>query len=101
MTDPAADDADAEVLSKEGEEKVENQSMTAVADDEEVSGKKEEKDDANTEEAAEKEEIKEEKPKPKITMENWPLRDISEPHPNDILYGRGGEYKCMRQSLRG
>jgi hypothetical protein len=21
---------------------------------------------------------------------NWPLKDIKEPHPNDVLYGRGG-----------
>jgi hypothetical protein len=29
------------------------------------------------------------KPKKK-KYENWPLRDIKEPHENDVLYGRGG-----------
>lgn len=26
----------------------------------------------------------------KTKYENWPLRDIKEPHENDVLYGRGG-----------
>jgi hypothetical protein len=29
------------------------------------------------------------KPKQK-KYENWPLRDVKEPHENDVLYGRGG-----------
>jgi hypothetical protein len=29
------------------------------------------------------------KPKQK-KYENWPLRDIKEPHEHDVLYGRGG-----------
>jgi hypothetical protein len=27
----------------------------------------------------------------KTKIIDWPLRDISDPHPNDVLYGRGGE----------
>jgi hypothetical protein len=26
---------------------------------------------------------------------NWPLRDIKEPHPNDVLYGRGGTFRFI------
>lgn len=28
----------------------------------------------------------------KSKMVDWPLREIKEPHDNDVLYGRGGEY---------
>ena len=44
-------------------------------------------DDQNTKEVSQ--ETKEE-PTPKKKHTNWPLRDIKEPHANDVLYGRGG-----------
>ena len=28
----------------------------------------------------------------KLKYADWPYRDIKEPHPNDVLYGRGGTY---------
>lgn len=33
----------------------------------------------------------EKKEQDKKKYANWPFRDIKEPHPNDVLYGRGGE----------
>jgi hypothetical protein len=90
MTDPAAEDVDGAEVSKEEKE---DQSMTAVSDDE-ASNKKEDvdDDDSKKEDAAEtEEEEKEELPK-KTKIVDWPLRDIAEPHPNDVMYGRGGEY---------
>jgi hypothetical protein len=94
MANPAAADDldDAEVSI--GEEKV-DPSMTAVSESDEASNKKEDGDDdwdSKKEDAAEteKEGIKVEAPK-KTKVVDWPLRDIAEPHPNDVLYGRGGE----------
>jgi hypothetical protein len=99
---PAEADIDDAEVSKEGEEKV-DQSMTPVSESDEASHKKEDGDDdeyskkedaAETEqEQEEKEESKEEPKKTKVV--DWPLRDIAEPHPNDVLYGRGGE--CTRE----
>ncbi len=85
----AVDKDDAEV-SKEGEEKV-------VSESDEASNKKEDGDDDDLSkkgdaEEEEKKETVEEAAKPQKTkIVDWPLRDISEPHPNDVLYGRGGE----------
>jgi hypothetical protein len=93
MANPAAADDldDAEVSI--GEEKV-DPSMTAVSDSDEASNKKEDVDDdwdAKKEDVAEeKEGMKAEAPR-KYKVVDWPLRDIAEPHPNDVLYGRGGE----------
>jgi hypothetical protein len=97
MANPAAaaDDLDDAEISI-GEEKV-DQSMTgAVSESDDASHRKEDGDDddySKKEEAAEeeKEESKEELLK-KTKVVDWPLRDIAEPHPNDVLYGRGGEY---------
>jgi len=47
--------------------------------------------DKNTDDA--KEDSKEEEKQPQKTKTvDWPLRDIKEPHANDVLYGRGGEF---------
>lgn len=52
-------------------------------------------------EAAEKETKEEDAAPPQITEEdrkkyaNWPVKDIKEPHPNDVLYGRGGMFICL------
>jgi hypothetical protein len=97
MANPAAaaddlDDAEVSI----GEEKVDQSiSNGAVSESDEASNKKEEGDDdwdSKKEDAVEteKEGIKEEAPK-KTKVVDWPLRDIAEPHPNDVLYGRGGE----------
>lgn len=59
---------------KEAEEAVESKEEPKV-----------EKDEAKEKEAPEK---KEKSPKKKT--QNWPLREIKEPHENDVLYGRGG-----------
>jgi hypothetical protein len=92
----AVDKDDAEV-SKEGEEKV-------VSESDEASNKKEDGDEEDSKKGdvdateEEKKETVEEEAKPKKTkIVDWPLRDISEPHPNDVLYGRGGE--CMRREV--
>lgn len=58
-----------------------NDMATHVVDS--LSTKDEEKDDE-----LEKNEGKEKPIKKKYN--NWPLREIKEPHENDVLYGRGG-----------
>jgi hypothetical protein len=79
-----------------GEEKLDQSLAGTVSESDEASHKKEDGDDddfSKKEEAAkdEKEEkIKKELPK-KTKVVDWPLKDIAEPHPNDVLYGRGGE----------
>lgn len=57
--------------------------------DEEDDGKspEEKAKEAKEKEEAEKKRIEELKKK----YANWPLRDIKEPHENDVMYGRGGE----------
>jgi hypothetical protein len=96
MANPAAaddlDDAEVSV----GEEKVDPSMVTGtVSESDEASNKKKEGDDdwdSKKEDAAEteKKEIKDEAPR-KTKIVDWPLRDIAEPHPNDVMYGRGGE----------
>lgn len=66
-----------------------------------VDEKKEEEDKANDvkkeedeqemtpEELAKKEKEEEEL---RIKYKDWPMKDISEPHENDVLYGRGGRF---------
>ena len=67
-----------------------------------VSGGTEDTDEATVtappSESNAEEEKKEEKPQPsaeeqeaaKKKYENWPMKNISEPHDHDVLYGRGG-----------
>jgi hypothetical protein len=44
-----------------------------------------------SEEEKVKQEEKEETAEDLEKYKDWPLRDIKEPHDNDVLYGRGGE----------
>lgn len=101
MADPAAADVDDAEVST-GEEKVDQSMSGAVPESDEASHKKEDGDDCDDEhlkkeDAAEPEEEIKEAPK-KTKVVDWPLRDIAEPHPNDVLYGRGGE--CARERFR-
>lgn len=73
----------------------------SVANEEKENGPKEENDTA-TESSLDKkntdiedtdgsnENKKEEKSTPAQKYTNWPLKEIKEPHDNDVLYGRGG-----------
>ena len=40
---------------------------------------------------ADEDQIEEEKKDDKQDYSNWPLKGIREPHPNDCMFGRGGE----------
>ena len=73
------------------------------ADDE----KKEEEDDSNEEKDEESKEVNEEEEKRKKEEEealrekykDWPMKNISEVHDNDVLYGRGGKSFLTSSSL--
>jgi hypothetical protein len=90
--DDGLDDAEISI----GEEKLDQSLAGTVSESDEPSIKKEDGDDddySKKEEAVEEEKeekIKKELPK-KTKVVDWPLKDIAEPHPNDVLYGRGGE----------
>lgn len=36
---------------------------------------------------------------PKVDYSNWPLKDIREPHANDVMFGRGGEWRQPRNEM--
>jgi hypothetical protein len=63
---------------------------------EEASETNEAEETKEEKEGNEVEEQETEEAAPQLTEEerkkyaNWPLKDIKEPHPNDVLYGRGG-----------
>jgi hypothetical protein len=62
-------------------------------DDEESETKQETEPEADSPKPIKKEEAKEteeEAERRKKKYANWPMRDIKEPHENDVLYGRGG-----------
>lgn len=84
-------------IKKEDEEKVEEESDMKEG----AHGSEQKPDEAEPEpEAAKKEDTidkKEDKKNDKKEQElrkkkyaNWPMHDIKDPHPNDVLYGRGG-----------
>jgi hypothetical protein len=105
MANPAAADDllvdDAEIST--GEEKVDPSMNGAVSESDEASNRKEEGDDDDCSKKEEAAEEKEELPK-KTKVVDWPLRDIADPHPNDVLYGRGGEYTqeiCGEERVNG
>ena len=69
------------------EEKKESSDAETEADDPEDTRTPEEKEkEAKEKEEAEKKRIEE----LKIKYKDWPLKDIKEPHENDVMYGRGG-----------
>ena len=69
------------------EEKKESSDAETEADDAEDTRSPEEKEkEAKEKEEAEKKRIEE----LKIKYKDWPLKDIKEPHENDVMYGRGG-----------
>lgn len=69
------------------EEKKESSDAETEADDPEDTRSPEEKEkEAKEKEEAEKKRIEE----LKIKYKDWPLKDIKEPHENDVMYGRGG-----------
>lgn len=67
---------------KDGEEKADDS-----ADEDDGKSPEEKAKEAKEKEEAEKKRVDELKKK----YANWPLRDIKEPHENDVMYGRGGE----------
>mmetsp|Transcript_27953 Transcript_27953/g.65738 ORF Transcript_27953/g.65738 Transcript_27953/m.65738 type:complete len:730 (+) Transcript_27953:259-2448(+) len=85
-------DSDATMESKSPESKKDDNSDAETDVDDSGSSNEsnmtqEEKDkEAKEKEEAEKKKIEELKKKYK----NWPLKDIKEPHDNDVMYGRGG-----------
>jgi hypothetical protein len=80
-------------------------SSSTNEDDEDMEGNSDEKkgedeakeDDGKTPEERAKEEKENEEAEKKRIEElkkkyaDWPLRDVKEPHENDVMYGRGGE----------
>lgn len=69
------------------EDKKESSDAETEADDPEDTRTPEEKEkEAKEKEEAEKKRIEE----LKIKYKDWPLKDIKEPHENDVMYGRGG-----------
>lgn len=81
---------------KKDEEKVvmaSKESDEVKKDGEEAETKPETKPEADSPKPTKKEEAKEteeEAERRKKKYANWPMRDIKEPHENDVLYGRGG-----------
>lgn len=81
---------------KKDEEKVvmaSKESDEVKKDGEEAEMKPETKPEADSPKPTKKEEAKEteeEAERRKKKYANWPMRDIKEPHENDVLYGRGG-----------
>jgi hypothetical protein len=67
-----------------GRPKVVTASMTFAADDEE---------DESHKKAFQMTELIEPATR-SVDPKDWPLKDIAEPHPNDVLYGRGGGKSC-------
>ena len=50
------------------------------------------KEEQEEEPPAEEEKKDDKPPAPKKDYSNWPLKDIREPHPNDVMFGRGGRF---------
>jgi hypothetical protein len=85
-------DADSSNGSKHPDEPEDAELEDANANDE-SDDKKEEAEKPKEKETEEKEETEEEKQKReelKKKYANWPLKNIKEPHDNDVMYGRGG-----------
>ena len=74
--DDAADDAEADAEDEDKSEKKPD------ADSQATSPKKDDKPDTKK--------TKEEEEAHKKKYAHWPMRDIKEPHQNDVMYGRGG-----------
>ena len=66
----------------------EEEDTTKKDDDEKEKKKEGDGDDAEMKDTEEMDEKKKEELRKKYA--NWPLRNIKEPHENDVMYGRGG-----------
>lgn len=88
-------------IKKEDEEKVEEESdmkegahgseqKPEEAEPEPEAAKKEDTIDKKEDKKEDKKNDKKEQELRKKKYANWPMHDIKDPHPNDVLYGRGG-----------
>ena len=68
------------------EEKKESSDAETEADEADDKSPEEKEKEAKEKEEAEKKRIEE----LKIKYKDWPLKDVKEPHENDVMYGRGG-----------
>jgi hypothetical protein len=82
VEDSPSDDKAEETKATEDEKKEDNDTEKDKKDDDEKKG-----EDAEMKDPEEDEKKKEELKK---KYANWPLRNIKEPHDNDVMYGRGG-----------
>lgn len=89
---PSPDDDDKMEDGDEAGEKKKDDDDAAGPDD------KEEEEKSPEEKAKEEEEEKKRIEELKKKYANWPLRDVKEPHENDVMYGRGGTSKYVWRS---
>ena len=74
MTDEETITTRSKAKVKVEDERVEKQEMGQHEQEQEEDREEEKKDDA-----------------PKKDYSNWPLKGIREPHPHDVMFGRGGK----------
>jgi len=83
----ATEEVDSDATMGSSDTKKDGSSDAETVVDEEDARTQEEKDkEVKEKEEAEKKRIEE----LKIKYKDWPLKDIKEPHDNDVMYGRGG-----------
>ena len=85
-------------MEEEEEEEEENIAEKGNSEDKESEEKESTEDDPQPPEPPKKtkKELEEEARKRKEKYKDWPMKNIDEPHNNDVLYGRGGEY-CFQE----
>jgi hypothetical protein len=86
-SDTSKDDADSIIDSKNSDDREDAELEDAHNDE---SDNKKEEPEKPKETKEETEEEKQEREELKKKYANWPLKNIKEPHDNDVMYGRGG-----------
>ena len=82
----ATEENDSDDTMGSSEEKKESSDAETEADEADDKSPEEKEKEAKEKEEAEKKRIEE----LKIKYKDWPLKDVKEPHENDVMYGRGG-----------